>query len=79
VSAALLASAARGECVPQLARVLAAVASGAPLAAPVDVLLGVGHTSGAGLAWGVATALAAVTRDDAPLGRHPAGSARVVG
>ena len=51
VSAALLVHAARGECVPQLAALLAAVGSGAPL--PVDALLAVGHSSGAGLLEGV--------------------------
>jgi hypothetical protein len=79
VSAALLASAARGECVPQLAAVLGAVASGVPLTEPLTALLGLGHHSGAGLAWGVATALAATTPDDLALGRSGTGSARVRG
>jgi Protein of unknown function (DUF2877) len=52
VSAALLRHAARGECVPQLAALL----TGAPRAGAVDALLGVGHTSGAGLAIGVLAA-----------------------
>jgi len=58
VSAALLAHAARGECVPQLAAVLAAVATGAPL--PIEALLAVGHTSGAGLFAGVRAILPAL-------------------
>jgi hypothetical protein len=56
VSAALLHHAARGECVPELARLLTAApdARTAALAA----LLRVGHTSGAGLARGVRAAQA---------------------
>ncbi len=56
VSAALLWHAARGECVPELAALL----TGAPGAA--EALLRVGHSSGAGLAHGVATARAAIRR-----------------
>src|SRR5262249_20151283 len=51
VSAALLRHAARGECIPELA----ALVEGAPGA--LRRLLRVGHTSGAGLAWGVRAAL----------------------
>jgi len=53
VSAALLRHAARGECVPELAAVLA------PDPGAVDGLLGVGHSSGTGLAAGVLAALTA--------------------
>jgi uncharacterized protein DUF2877 len=49
VSTALLHHAMRGECVPELAAVLDG--------GPVDALLGVGHTSGTGLAQGVLAAL----------------------
>lgn len=56
VSAALLRHAGRGECIPELAALL----DGAPGA--LAALLRVGHTSGAGLAWGVATALHAAPR-----------------
>src|SRR5262249_55971152 len=51
VSAASLRPAARGECIPELAPLI----EGAPGA--LDRLLAVGHTSGAGLAHGVRTAL----------------------
>jgi hypothetical protein len=60
VSAALLAHAACGECVPELARVLAAGRAGDPLVPAIDALLRVGHTSGAGLAHGILAALEAV-------------------
>jgi Protein of unknown function (DUF2877) len=49
VSTVLLHHATRGECVPELAAVLHG--------GPVDPLLGVGHTSGTGLARGVLAAL----------------------
>ena len=52
VSAALLKHAGRGECVPELAAVLAA-----PSRETFDALLRVGHSSGRGLALGVFTAL----------------------
>lgn len=51
VSAALLWHAARGECVPQLARLLTAPPSDLPRARAE--LLSIGHTSGAGLLRGV--------------------------
>jgi Protein of unknown function (DUF2877) len=54
VSAALLWHAARGECVPELADLLAAPDDGAR----ADALLRVGHSSGAGLAQGVLAAAA---------------------
>lgn len=56
VSAALLWHAARGECVPELAALL----TGVPGAA--ETLLRVGHSSGTGLAHGVAAARTAVRR-----------------
>ncbi|HET8681662.1 MAG TPA: DUF2877 domain-containing protein, partial [Micromonosporaceae bacterium] len=59
VSAALLRHAARGECVPQLTAVLAAAGRGEPLDRPLAALLGVGHTSGYGLAHGVRVGLGA--------------------
>lgn len=62
VSAALLHHAARGECVPELAAVLTAQRDGIAVAAAVDALLGIGHTSGAGLARGVLAALDLVSR-----------------
>jgi hypothetical protein len=52
VSTALLRHAARGECVPELAAYLAAERKGPAAAA----LLGVGHTSGAGLLCGAEAA-----------------------
>jgi hypothetical protein len=64
VSAALLRHAARGECVPELADLLDAVASGGadpatgPLPRAAGALLAVGHCSGAGLLHGVLVALA---------------------
>jgi Protein of unknown function (DUF2877) len=54
VSAVLLWHAARGECVPELAAVLAGVPGAA------EALLRVGHTSGAGLAHGVRVATTAL-------------------
>ena len=66
VSAALLWHAARGECIAELADLLTAARDGAPLDGPLDALLRVGHTSGAGLAHGVAAALAAVAVPAAP-------------
>jgi Protein of unknown function (DUF2877) len=64
VSVALLRHAARGECVPQLADLLAAVAEGGPqvsvgaLPRAAGALLAVGHCSGAGLLHGVLVAFA---------------------
>lgn len=60
VSAALLRHAGRGECVPQLAAVLDS--SGPAVGPAVEALLGVGHTSGTGLARGVLAALAVTGR-----------------
>jgi hypothetical protein len=51
VSAALLHHAAHGECIPQLAALIEATPGA------LTALLQVGHTSGAGLAWGVRTVL----------------------
>jgi hypothetical protein len=59
VSAALLAHACRGECVPQLATVLDAVAGAGDLSLAVDELLQVGHSSGSGLLLGVRIGLEA--------------------
>ncbi|HEV2088882.1 MAG TPA: DUF2877 domain-containing protein, partial [Cryptosporangiaceae bacterium] len=72
VSAALLHHAARGECVPQLASLLNAIAHGGRIDRPLDALLQVGRTSGAGLAWGVAAALdtSARSADDTAVGSH---------
>ncbi len=59
VSAALLNHAARGECIPQLADLIGAVAGGGPdpaagaLPRTAGALLAVGHCSGAGLLHGV--------------------------
>ncbi len=64
VSVALLRHAARGECVPQLADLLDAVAGGGPdpaagaLPRAAGALLAVGHCSGAGLLHGVLVAFA---------------------
>jgi hypothetical protein len=67
VSAGLLRHAARGECVPQLADLLAAVAAGpdpagSDLPRAAGALLAVGHCSGAGLLHGVIVALAIAHR-----------------
>jgi uncharacterized protein DUF2877 len=61
LSAALVAAAARGEVIPQAARVLALLAGGAPagrIAGAAGGLLRVGHTSGHDLCAGMAGALA---------------------
>jgi hypothetical protein len=58
VSAALLRHAARGECIPELAAVLA------PDAAALPALLAVGHSSGRGLALGVQAALSPVDQGE---------------
>jgi hypothetical protein len=61
VSAALLAHAARGECVTALAGLLGAVAqgaAGADLARAAAAVTAIGHTSGAGLVRGVLAGLA---------------------
>jgi hypothetical protein len=66
VSAALLRHAARGECIPQLAELLDALAAGVadpatgPLPRAAGSLLAVGHSSGAGLLHGVLIAVTAV-------------------
>jgi hypothetical protein len=62
VSSALLAHAARGECVPELAALLHALGTPGQAAAEASVLR-LGHTSGAGLLHGVAAALGADSRD----------------
>ncbi|MPZ95122.1 MAG: DUF2877 domain-containing protein [Propionibacteriales bacterium] len=62
VSAALLRHAARGECIAELAALLAALDEGAPLDGPLAALLAVGHHSGSDLARGVAIVLAAANR-----------------
>ncbi|SHM99921.1 DUF2877 domain-containing protein [Cryptosporangium aurantiacum] len=59
VSAALLAQAARGECIPELAAVLTDPAD--RLEPTVDALLRVGHSSGLGLLHGVRMALSFLT------------------
>jgi hypothetical protein len=58
VSAALLHHAARGECIRALHDVLTAPRDGRAVAPAVDTLLGVGHSSGRGLAAGVLGVLA---------------------
>ncbi|HEY3006735.1 MAG TPA: DUF2877 domain-containing protein [Micromonosporaceae bacterium] len=71
VSAALLRHAARGECIPELADLLAAVAGGRDtggLARAAGALLAVGHCSGAGLVHGVILGLAVASRQTPYLG-----------
>jgi hypothetical protein len=57
VSAALLRCACDGWCIPEIARVLEALASRRDPGAAVQRLLAVGHTSGEGLLAGLATVL----------------------
>lgn len=57
VSAALLVHASRGECVPELSGMLAALDGRGDLGAAVRRLVAVGHSSGTALAHGVALAL----------------------
>lgn len=57
VSAALLVHASRGECVPELAGLIAALDGRGDLGAAVRRLVGVGHSSGTALAHGVVLAL----------------------
>lgn len=59
VSAALLHHAARGECVPELTALLAAIGHDEPLDRALCALLAVGRTSGHGLAHGVRAGLGA--------------------
>jgi hypothetical protein len=59
VSAALLHHAAHGECIAELEALLTAPRDGRPVAAAVDSLLAVGHSSGTGLAQGVLATLVA--------------------
>lgn len=59
LSAQLLRHAVRGECVAQVATVLAALAGRPAPADAIDQLLAVGHTSGAALAAGLLSAAAA--------------------
>jgi hypothetical protein len=66
VSTALLRHAADGECVPELAAVLTAGRYRDPVARAVDALLGVGGSSGTGLARGVLAALAIAARAPKP-------------
>ncbi|MEV0968042.1 DUF2877 domain-containing protein [Microtetraspora glauca] len=60
ISATLLHCAARGEASSEVLGVLRGVAGQQPLDSAVHRLLRLGHTSGADLAWGVRTGLAAV-------------------
>ncbi|GAA3386660.1 DUF2877 domain-containing protein [Cryptosporangium minutisporangium] len=69
VSAALLAHAARGECIPELAAVL--TDSAARLEPAISALLRVGHSSGFGLLLGVDLALSVLTGPTHAL--HPTG------
>ncbi len=72
LSAALVAAAGRGEMIPQAARLLTAVATGAPdedLAAAARPLFAVGSTSGHDLAAGMAGALRSVARSATAAGR----------
>ncbi len=57
VSAALLRHAGRGECGPELADLLRALAGAADPVVALGRLCAVGHSSGAALAWGVLLAL----------------------
>jgi hypothetical protein len=66
VSAALLAHAVRGECIPQLAALLEALDAGQPDAA-VRALLAVGHSSGTGLLLGIRTALTVLLAGTPPV------------
>ncbi|GAA0280560.1 DUF2877 domain-containing protein [Cryptosporangium japonicum] len=59
VSAALLTHAARGECIPELAAVLTDPLES--LDSAVEALLGVGHSSGSGLLYGVRKGLDVLT------------------
>ncbi|GGO18870.1 hypothetical protein GCM10010116_37980 [Microbispora rosea subsp. aerata] len=60
ISATLLHCAARGETSPEVTGVLRGVAGHQPLEPALRRLLGLGHTSGADLAWGVQIGLSAV-------------------
>jgi hypothetical protein len=57
VSAALLVHASRGECVPELAGMIAALDGRGDVGAAVRRLVAVGHSSGTALAYGVVLAL----------------------
>jgi hypothetical protein len=73
VSTALLAHAARGECVAALAGLLGAVGRGAAepdLARAVAAVTAIGHTSGAGLIHGVLAGLAGMTERTEPSEGH---------
>ncbi len=59
LSAALLADAVAGECLPELRRLLLALRGGVGVAAAARALAAVGHTSGSGLLLGVDLALSA--------------------
>jgi hypothetical protein len=60
LSATLLRHARDGDCVPQFAAVVAALAADVPLGPAVAALLRVGHTSGAALATGLLLAASGV-------------------
>ena len=62
VSAALLVHASRGECVPELAGLIAALDGRGDVRAAMRRLAAVGHTSGTSLAHGVLLAVATCTR-----------------
>lgn len=67
LSAALLRHAAAGEAIPQVSRLLDALAEGRDLAETVEALLAVGHSSGAALAAGVLTAARSAQRNGRPV------------
>jgi Protein of unknown function (DUF2877) len=62
VSAALLVHASRGECVPELAGLIAALDGRGDVRAAMQRLAAVGHSSGTSLAHGVLLAVATCTR-----------------
>jgi hypothetical protein len=62
LSAQLLRHAMGGECIPELAALIRSLAGIGELRRATEVLLNVGHTSGAALATGVAVAAAAAAR-----------------
>lgn len=66
LSATLLADAVEGACLPEFRNLLLALRSGRELAAAVDRLIAVGHTSGAGMLLGAHLAISS-----SPLGDRP--------
>ncbi len=72
LSAALLADAAAGECLPELRRLLLALRAGRGVASAAAAVAAVGHTSGSGLLLGVHLALPAVRA----LGHRETGGSR---